>query len=313
MKIKFWGVRGSIPTPLNSLQLKSRISSIINRIQPEDLKTPETRETFLARLPSYLFGTVGGNTTCIEIDAGEKFCIIVDAGTGIRELGYYLAEEKKELKHFHIFLTHFHWDHIQGIPFFTPAFKKENRIYFYNPSSQLEDLLTAQMQPPYFPIAMDQIPAQVNFVILLEHTLKLGDMNISWKKMKHPSSSYAYKFSKGGKNIVIATDSEITEKEFVKSPENIQFFSNIDLLVLDSQYTLRESISKMDWGHSSYSMGVDLASDWKVKTLVLFHHEPLYNDRKILSIERTAKWYLERLEYKAVKVVIAMEGMELEV
>ncbi|GAG24055.1 unnamed protein product, partial [marine sediment metagenome] len=133
MKVKFWGVRGSIPTPLTPSQLKSRIAAVITRIQPCDLENLESRETFLDNLPPYLFGMVGGNTTCLEIrTAGDKL-IIIDAGSGLRELAASLAKKNEQIKEYHIFFTHFHWDHLQGLPFFIPAaYAKGNRIYFYS-------------------------------------------------------------------------------------------------------------------------------------------------------------------------------------
>ena len=131
--------------------------------------------------------------------------------------------------------------------------------------------------------------------------------------MKHPGGCFSYRVSDGQKSVIIATDSEITEKEFKQNGENESYFGNADMLILDSQYTLEESINKMDWGHSSYSIDVDLASVWDVKNLVLFHHEPLYNDKKIISIERLSKWYLNHLNNKNIRITIALEGKELSV
>ena len=128
MLVKFWGVRGSIPTPLTSQQVRNRIASVLQRVKPDNLSTPESKEIFLSTLPSDIFGTVGGNTTCIEVVTDTPVCIIFDAGTGIRELGNYYVKEKKNISEFHIFFTHFHWDHIQGLPFFAPFFIKKNII-----------------------------------------------------------------------------------------------------------------------------------------------------------------------------------------
>lgn len=312
MKIKFWGVRGSVPTPLTSDQIKRRISAIVQRIQPEDLKSQESREAFLGRLPDYLFGTVGGNTTCIEVKAFDDCCVIVDSGTGIRELGNYYASERKDIKEFHIFFTHLHWDHIQGLPFFAPAFNKENSITFYSPLGDLEFYLKEQMKYPYFPIDMSLMAADIQFKQIPGEHYNLRNMSLRLKKLKHPGGCWGYKFSMDNKNLIIATDAEITENEFKKCQDNIDFFSNTDILILDSQYTLQESIAKIDWGHSSYSIGVDLASEWKVKKLALFHHEPLYQDKKILGINRTARWYLKHLDYKDIDVFIAVENQEIE-
>jgi len=311
MRVKFWGVRGSVPTPLTSQQIKSRIASVLQRVKPDDLSSPENKEIFLSTLPDDIFGTIGGNTTCIQVIIDKPVCLIFDAGTGIRELGNFIVKEKKNINEFHIFFTHFHWDHIQGIPFFAPFFNKKNIIYFYSPVPHFETYLKDQMKFPYFPIEMGYLAAKTHFIELEGSGMHITDSHIAWRRMKHPGGCFSYKVTCNGKSVIIATDSEITEKEFKQNDENVSFFKNADMLILDSQYTLAEHINKIDWGHSSYSIDVDLASVWKVKNLVLFHHEPLYTDKKIISIERLSRWYLNHLENKNTKIIIAIEGKEL--
>jgi phosphoribosyl 1,2-cyclic phosphodiesterase len=313
VKVIFWGVRGSVPTPLTPNQIKNRISAAIQRIMPDDIRTPESKELFLGNLPHDIFGSVGGNTTCIEVRTDDDVCIIFDAGTGIRELGIYYTKERSNIKEFHIFFTHFHWDHIQGIPFFAPAFIKGNKVFFYSPVDGFESFLRMQMKYPYFPVQMDILSAEIRFVELVKKNIKIGNSTISWRIMKHPGGCFGYRLENNGQSMVMATDSEITEHEFKQLSENRDFFESLDLLVLDSQYTLEESINKMDWGHSSYSIDVDLASTWNVKKLVLFHHEPMYNDRKILDIEKLSQWYLNHLENKNIKIMVAVEGLEVEI
>ncbi len=313
MKVKFWGVRGSIPTPLTSKQLKSRVAAIIQRIKASDLENNDTREAFLAKLPPYLFSTVGGNTTCLEVQTDGKHIIVVDAGSGIRDLGNHLAKVKNGSKTVNLFFTHFHYDHLQGLPFFQPILTKGYQINFYSPVRNFENYVRDHMKPPYFPVGMDILPASFNFHILKKPPLVIGDTEIHWKKMKHPQESYSYRFSRNRHSIIFATDSEITAREFEQTPENSRYFEGSDILILDSQYTLEESINKIDWGHSSYSMAVDLAAQWKIKTLVLFHHEPMYEDKKILGILRSARWYARHLENSNTRIVLAIEGLELSV
>ncbi len=313
MKVKFWGTRGSIPTPITAEQLKSRIAAIVMRIKASDLKSPETREAFLADLPPYLFGTVGGNTTCIEIRTSENRLIIIDTGSGIRELGASLARKNDGIREFHIFFTHFHWDHLQGLPFFIPiVYKKGNTLFFYSPRENLEEVLRNQMKHPYFPVGMEVFNADLRFMRLKNSGVKLGKAHIAWKEMKHPGKCVAYKISEDNKSMIFATDSEITTADFKRTEGNRRFFAGTDLLILDSQYTLGEAIEKYDWGHTSYSMAIDFAAEWGIKTLALFHHEPLYDDRKIYGILNSAEWYRARIENKKFKVILAVEGLELE-
>jgi len=314
MKVKFWGVRGSIPTPLTQNQIRSRIAAAVSRIRPADLQSSETREAFLAKLPPYIFGTVGGNTTCLSIHAESAPLLIIDAGSGIRELAAWVSRQPESIRDFHIFFTHFHWDHLQGLPFFSPAgYAKGNTLHFYSPREDLEQIIRGQMVPPYFPVDLDAMAAGKRYVRLNGQPVRLGQMRIRWKHMRHPGGSLAYKMTHGGRSMIFSTDTELSPEDFKRTPENRLFFEDTDLLILDSQYTLGEAIEKYDWGHTSYSMAVDFAAEWNIQTLVLFHHEPLYNDRKIFGMLNSAEWYRARLGKKHFRVILAVEGMELDI
>lgn len=314
MNVTFWGVRGSIPTPLTTAQIRGRIAAVVARVRPGDLESAETREAFLGSLPPYIFGTVGGNTCCLSIREKDSPLIIIDAGSGIRELAASLVRSGESIRDYHIFFTHFHWDHLQGLPFFSPAgYKKENRLHFYSPREDLEEVLKGQMRPPYFPVGMEAMGAEKRFVRLSGRGLRLGGVGVSWKQVRHPGGCVAYKFTGAQGSLIFATDTELSPDDFKRTPENSEFFGGTDVLVLDSQYTLGEAIEKYDWGHTSYSMAVDFAAEWDIKTLVLFHHEPLYNDRKVFGMLNSAEWYRARLSKNQFRVVLAVEGMELEV
>ena len=154
--------------------------------------------------------------------------------------------------------------------------------------------------------------ADLHFVYLQGESARLGGAEIRWKRMNHPGGSFAYKITDSGKSMIFATDAEVTDREFQQRAENREFFDSADLLVLDSQYTLEESFSKFDFGHTAYTMAVNLATEWKVKKLVLFHHEPRYDDRKIFGIARSARWHQEQLGTGALEIRTAQEGLEME-
>jgi len=313
MKVRFWGVRGSIPAPLTPEQVRSRIASVIQRVRPSDLESARTRELFLASLPPSQFGTVGGNTTCLEVRTDEDGLIILDAGTGLRELGVSLEKSRDPTRDFPLLFTHFHWDHLQGIPFFGPAWVKGNRITFASPMPSLERVLRDQMRPPYFPVTMDAMGAELAFRRLEGESVRIGNAIVRWKRMNHPGGSYAYRIAENGKSVIFATDSEVTDREFQSREENRAFFERADLLILDSQYTLEESFSKFDYGHTAYTMAVNLAVEWKVKTLVLFHHEPRSDDRKIHGMARRARFHLGQLDAEPMSILTAQEGMEIAI
>jgi len=314
MKLKFWGVRGSIPAPLSSESIQRRISAVVARLRPADLESTESREAFLAGLPPHLFGTVGGNTTCLSIRTSAGSLFIIDAGSGIRELGASLARSQERIRDYHILFTHFHYDHLQGLPFFAPAgYAAGNRLFFYSPRQGLRGILEGQMRPPYFPVGMEAMRAEKHYVRLREPPLRLGGAEIAWREMKHPGGCVAYRISERGRSLIFATDSELSTEDFRRSSENAAFFQDADVLILDSQYTLGEAIEKYDWGHTSYSMAVDFAAEWGIRTLFLFHHEPSYHDRKIHSILNSAKWYQARLHARPLEVRLAVEGLEVDI
>jgi phosphoribosyl 1,2-cyclic phosphodiesterase len=311
VRIHFWGVRGSIPAPQLPSQFRSKISAILERLTAEDIKTPENRERFLATLPPWLFGTVGGNTPCVTVSCESlRDVIIFDAGSGLREYGISAVKEKPKRDHFHIFFSHFHWDHLQGLPFFNPAYDPSVMIDFYSPMKNLESALHGQMTSPYFPVHMESMGSKKSFHRLAE-PLQLGEIGITFKKMNHPGDSYSYKLTEGERRFIFATDTELSANDFLKTEENVGYFENADCIVLDSQYTLGEAIEKYNWGHSAFSLAVDFAANWGIKQMILFHHDPTYDDRKLFNIFQSARWYTERMGIKGIEISLAMEGMEI--
>ena len=323
MRIRFWGVRGSLPSPQLPSQIKSKISAIIARLTPGDLESPENRERFLAGLPPWLFGTVGGNSPCVSVQiedddaqapavSGEapRELLIFDAGSGIRELGIAAAKTKPPFSAYHVFFSHFHWDHLMGLPFFNPAYNPSIKVDFYSPFSTMETALQGQMTPPYFPVHMETLASQKTF-----HTLSgpivLNNASISYRMMNHPGDSYSYRVDDGKHRFIYATDTELSADDFIKNDENTAFFSNADLIVLDAQYTLGEAIEKYNWGHSAFSLAVDFAANWNIKHMVMFHHDPAYDDKKLYNILQSAKWYTERMNIKGLKLSLATEEMEI--
>lgn len=316
MYVKFWGVRGSIPSPLSTTQIQNRIAAVVQRITAKDIVSQSSKEKFLASLPDWIFGTVGGNTSCVEIINDSNSFILFDAGSGLKEFSQNLQNHpnySSEGNTFHIFFSHFHWDHIQGLPFFTQAFNPLNTIYFYSTNPQLQDILENQMKQPYFPIPMigaGGFNAKMIFKQLdvNDNCIKINNSLISWLPVNHPGGCTAYKVTEKNKSLVYATDTELTLESFL---ETNAFFSDVDLLILDSQYTTVEAINKAGWGHTSFSVSVDFAQAMNVKKLVFFHHEPTYSDQKIFSFKQSAQWYQEYSGNTNIEIVIATEGLSL--
>ena len=311
MRIRFWGVRGSLPSPQLPSQIKSKISAIMERLTMGDLENPESRERFMANLPPWLFGTVGGNTPCVSVQFDNSDEVIVfDAGTGIREMGVAMSSVKPKNTKYHIFFSHLHWDHISGIPFFNPGYDPSVKVDFYSPVPGMELALNGQMTSPYFPIHMESMTSRKTFHTLLRK-VKIAGAEVSFRIMNHPGDSYSYKVDDGERKFIYATDTELSSNDFLKNEENTNFFAGADAIVIDSQYTLGEAIEKYNWGHSAFSLAVDFAANWDIKHMILFHHDPAYDDHKLYNILQSAKWYTERMNIKGIRISIAIEGMEL--
>jgi phosphoribosyl 1,2-cyclic phosphodiesterase len=311
MLIRFWGVRGSMPSPISPFVIKEKIDSILDQVVPEDLENAESRARFIAGLPPWLYGTVGGDSLCISIDIeGFNEPIVLDCGSGAREMGISYAALSPAPLHYHVFFSHFHWDHVFGFPFFSPAYNPKVTLDFYSPDHDMEAYLSGIMKEPYFPVKMDAMKSHKNF-IAPQNPFSIGPVIVHFKKMNHPGVSYSYMLKHNGKKFIYATDVELTSDDFVMNEENSFFFKDADLIVLDAQYTLDDAIEKYNWGHSAFSISVEFAIKWGIKHLVLFHHDPTYNDEKLYGILQSARWYLQRMGAGDTEVTLAVEGLKI--
>ncbi|QTQ11885.1 MBL fold metallo-hydrolase [Treponema parvum] len=311
MLIYFWGVRGSIPTCLTSQQIQKKISAVVQRITPNDIVSEDSRERFIASLPDWLYGTTGGDTPCVQLVSGKGKNFILDAGSGLRVMSK--NSPIPEDKHYNMFFSHFHWDHIQGLPFFDPIYNPEVSFDIYSIFPAAERILAFQMQSPYFPVKWESCSKKIKF-----HRIRAGvpftidGVSIVCCKMSHPGNSYSYAFVENGKKFVYATDVELTGKSFEYSDDLKAVFSDADVLVFDAQYTLEEALLKENWGHSAFCTAIDFAVGWNVKQLYLFHHEPIYDDQKLDSILQSARWYVNYIVRGNLQVFLAVEGLVVE-
>jgi phosphoribosyl 1,2-cyclic phosphodiesterase/anti-anti-sigma regulatory factor len=316
VRVKFWGVRGSIPTPLSTEQLNAKLFQALSGAGGIDLGNPAEVQAYLAGLPATVRSVVGGNTTCIEVDTGGDL-IIIDGGSGIRALG--LSMMAREFGRgqgvAHIFMTHAHWDHLQGYPFFPPAYVPGNKLIFYavnnNPQAYLEH---QQVAPIYFPIPPNAMSAEKEYVQLREgETVTIGHTLVSNLSLYHPGTAYAYRFDDGESVFVFASDGEYKSLTDAHLRRYISFFAEADALVFDAQYSLRDVfLSKADWGHSSAIIGVDIAERARVKKLITFHHDPTHTDEQIYAIAAAARDYAQVNQIQPdTEVMVGMEGLEL--
>lgn len=308
MNIRFWGTRGSLATPLTNAELTAKIETALKFAVRDGLDNENDIPEFIKSLPWYVRRTAGGDTTCVEIDVGGKL-IILDAGTGIRHLGLHLLQQyPNQPIEAHILMSHTHWDHICGIPFFIPGFNPKNKLIVHGPHPHLEQRFQNQQSPEYFPVPLaptfkfDQVNERDEFYI--------GDVRIETFPLNHPGESYGYRITYENKSVVFATDSEYKDLSADALRPFTDFFKDADLLIYDAQYTMLENVEKEDWGHSNVFSGIDMALQANVKNLVFTHHEPNYNDQKLYEILSKAKEYLEiSRSHQKLRLFLASEGL----
>lgn len=262
------------------------------------------------------FQEFGGNTTCLQLKVKEtNRIVILDAGTGIRELGKDFIQSGHTQDEIFISFTHFHWDHIQGFPFFAPAFIKNQKINILalgwgRRIKSLEDIFKTQMRKEFFPVQLEKMGARFNFM-LLEETKKVfkpkiknpKEVIVKTNKHKHPGGAYGYRLERDGKVLVFCTDIEHGDS----IDENvIKFVRDADLLIHDAQYTDEELKEKTGWGHSSYSQAIEVAERANVKILGLTHHDPDHDDSFLKKMEKKCQ---ERFK----DCFLAREKMEIEI
>jgi phosphoribosyl 1,2-cyclic phosphodiesterase/ActR/RegA family two-component response regulator len=295
-RVRFWGVRGSIPTP-----------------GPTTVK-------------------YGGNTTCVEVRADGQI-IILDAGTGLRLLGQQLvAEFNTRPLELTLLLTHTHWDHIQGLPFFVPFYKPHNHLHilgYEGARHGLEVVLAGQMESPFFPVGLREVPANVHIEELKEMNFNIGAVRVQATFANHPGVCVGYRLFTSDGSIAFFPDNEpyhdapptpappdepdSPTKIFARSEKQkmVEFLRGTDVLILDSQYDSEEYKQHRGWGHGCISDVVGLAIEAEVKRLILFHHDPNHDDAKVSQMEAKARQIVAERRSK-LEVTAAREGLTIE-
>ncbi|NLH40080.1 MAG: MBL fold metallo-hydrolase [Elusimicrobia bacterium] len=279
MKIKFWGTRGSIPV--------------------------SGRE----------FLKYGGSTTCLEIIDKNNDSIIVDCGTGVKDLGKEFI--KKNINKIFIVFTHQHWDHILGFPFFAPIYDDKNEIIITGCSYTTDDvraIVSKIMQPPGFPVKFEEIDAKFKFMAMEKNGIKINNIEIIPIELSHPNGGFGYKFIEDGKTVVFLTDNELryTHPGGRSFDEYVEFSRGADLLIADADYIDSEYEYRRTWGHSTWRDALELAISSVVKKLILFHHNQNRTDKQIDIIVNDCNREIRKAGLK-IKCFGAMEGKTISI
>ncbi|MBI3710926.1 MAG: MBL fold metallo-hydrolase [Proteobacteria bacterium] len=317
MLVRFWGTRGSLPAPINHKTVRAKLREALLLARGRSLDTPETVDAFIDReLPFSVAGTFGGNSSCVQIDAGTNEFVVCDLGSGVRDFGHYVLAKHKPPQglRFNFFMSHFHWDHIMGFPFFAPAYVPGNVIRIHGCHSIMHEAMVRQQSAPCFPVDFERLGATIEFVPLEPgRVYEVAGVSVRPMKQFHSGDSYGYRFTKDGKSIVYSTDSEHKFETVNDSYPFVEFFRNADLVIFDAMYSLAEAISvKEDWGHSSNIVAVELTQLARAKRLALFHHEPAFDDKMIETVfAETVRFEEISRDGHRVEVISAYDGLEI--
>ena len=314
--IRFWGTRGSLPVALTASAVRSKVIAALRGAAGRTFASDDDLQAYVDSLGMTVSGTYGGHSPCVEIETGGADYVLCDLGSGVRPFG-----QKAMARHgagspqtYHIFMSHVHWDHIMGFPFFTPAYLKGNHLRIYGGHAGLEDALRRQHGAPSFPVDFSALCANIEFVRLEpDRQYDVAGLKVDVMLQRHAGDSYGYRFSSGGKSVVYATDSEHMLPDLAAMQGYVDFFRDADLVIFDAMYSLADSISvKADWGHSSNIVGVELCHLAGARHLCLFHHEPIHGDEAIARILAETRRFEEISRTgKPLLVTAAYDGMEV--
>lgn len=319
LHVKFWGTRGSIPRPTMSAEFHDRLRAVLNAAGPEDIATPSDVDAFINGGCKGALSTIyGGNTACVQVYEDDGPSLLVDMGSGAREYASQLMKAQGPVapEPFHVLMSHFHWDHIMGFPFFMPAYIPGNVIHIYSCHDNVEEAFRRQHGAPSFPVPFDVLGSEIHFhIIAPDQTHQINGYRVTPHELNHAGKAYGFAIERAERKIVYASDAE--HKPEMVSPDYpyIGFIRNADVLIFDAQYSLAEATSvKEDWGHSSNVVGVELGLLGDVKHLVFFHHEPLNDDQRLDQIVREAVRIEEimRRNKAPLRISGAYDGLDLK-
>jgi phosphoribosyl 1,2-cyclic phosphodiesterase len=316
MIIRFWGTRGSIPVALTTPEIERKLVAALVQAVGRNLGTPDKARAFVRNdLGFAISHTFGGNSSCVEIDTGGREYVLCDLGSGARVFANHVLASQGASGHtFQVFMSHVHWDHIMGFPFFTPAYVTGNRIRIHGCHTVLEEAFRRQNAAPSFPVDFSRMGATIEFVRLEPgREYEIADLRVRAMLQRHSGDSYGYRFEKDGKVVVYSTDSEHKQDDPAEAKAFVEFFREADLVIFDAMYSLAEATSvKEDWGHSSNVVGVELCQIARAKHLCMFHHEPILDDERIAAVlgETRRLEEITRRDHR-LEISAAWDGMEI--
>lgn len=320
MEVKFWGTRGSLPVAPTADAIAEKVAAAVHAASGRGFADLDEARRFVGEeLPFAVGHGYGGATSCVEIAEGNSAFFICDMGSGLRDLGIDAMRRcgAGHSRRYNFFMSHFHWDHIMGFPFFAPAFDPLSEIVIFTGHDDAEEALRRQQDEISFPVPFDWLRARIEFRhCAVGQTYTADGMSFELFEQQHSHKSFGYRFTgPNGRSVIYSTDSEHKAQGMEQENAIAAFFRNADLVICDTMYSLAETVTmKEDWGHSSNLVAIDLCRAAGAARLVLFHHEPSYSDHEIDRLHRESIRY-EQLTRKSapLEVLCSYDGLVVTV
>ncbi len=320
MLVRFWGTRGSLPVAQKAPAITDKIVTALLRASGRRFAGEDDARAFVASELSFAErGSFGGATTCIEIEGADESFFVCDMGSGAREFGIDAFRRVAEghARVYNFFISHMHWDHIMGFPFFGPAFDSGAKIVIHSGHADVEQALRRQQEEISFPVPFEWLRADIEFRVLAPGQVHhIDGIDVELMPQDHSHVSYAWKFRRDDRSVVFSTDAEHRLGDEADRLAFEGFFAGADLVICDTMYSLAESITmKADWGHSSNVMAVNLCHGAGAKRLAMFHHEPTNSDLEIERIfEETIRYeQLVRRGQPPLEILCSYDGLEVAI
>jgi len=320
MLVRFWGTRGSLPVAQTATTIQAKIAQALVAAGGRKFADEAEADAFArANMDFATYGSYGGASSCVEVEGADGAFLVCDMGSGLREFGIdsFRRIAGGHAPVYHFFLSHLHWDHIMGFPFFGPAFNPNATIVIHSGHEDAEIALRRQQEEISFPVPFDWLRATFQFVVHKPgEPFDVNGVTVTLVAQHHSHDSYGYRFARDGRVAIYSTDSEHKIDNMDAEAAFEAFFKDADLVICDTMYSLGDTVSlKQDWGHSSNVVAVDLCHAAHAKRLALFHHEPTYTDADIQRMHAETVRYEElvRADRPVLEVICAYDGLEVAV